>query len=99
MHSHESRLLKSAFQEFVKASDSLSTYYLVLEERIGQLSRELNEKNKELHRSKESFHNILNYLPVGVVVRDGNSSVFANREACKYGYGELSLNLSPDASK
>ncbi len=99
MRSSESRLLKSAFEEFVKASDSLSTYYLVLEERIGQLNRELNEKNRELVRSTESFHNILNSLPVGVVVRDGNSPVFANREARKCGWVEFAGKFAQDSVK
>ena len=70
MQPAESQLLKNAFQEFVKASDSLTNYYLTLENRISQLNMEINEKNKELEKAKESFYNILNSLPVGVVVRD-----------------------------
>jgi signal transduction histidine kinase len=53
MHSTESQLLKNAFQEFVKASDSLSSHYVVLEERINQLNRELSEKNRELEKMRE----------------------------------------------
>ena len=87
MRAHESQLLKDAFQEFVKASDSLSNYYVVLEERINQLNREISEKNRELEKSKASFHHILNSLPIGVVVRDGMSVVFANSEAEKFGVG------------
>lgn len=90
MHSSESRLLKNAFQEFVKASDSLSNYYLVLENRINQLTKEISEKNRELKKAKESFYNILNSLPVGVVVRDGRSTVFTNVEAEKFGWTEFS---------
>ena len=55
----------------MKASDSLSTYYLVLEDRIKQLNQEINEKNKELEKSTQGFYNILNSLPVGVVVQHG----------------------------
>jgi signal transduction histidine kinase len=99
MHSTESRLLKNAFQEFVKASDSLSNYYVILEERINQLNREISEKNRELEKSKESFHNILNSLPVGVVVRDGRTVVFANKEARKFGWTQFSVKFNGDATK
>jgi two-component system sensor histidine kinase FlrB len=100
MHSStESQLLKNAFQEFLKASDSLSTHYVALEERISRLNRELFEKNKELERSRESFHNILNSLPVGVVVREGNCPVFSNREAQKCGWVEISEKLSQDQTR
>ena len=90
MQSSETQLLKNAFQEFVKASDSLSGYYLVLEERIKRLNEEVNEKNKELEKAKEYFYNILNSLPVGVVVQKGESVLFTNREAEKFGWAELS---------
>jgi len=66
----ESQLLKNAFHEFVRASDSLTNYYLSLESRINELNKEINEKNKELEKSREYFYNILNSLPVGVVVCD-----------------------------
>jgi signal transduction histidine kinase len=98
MRSTESQLLKNAFQEFVKASDSLSNYYLVLEERINQLNREISEKNKELERSREYFHNILNSLPVGVVVRDRRAVVFSNREAREFGWAGLAEKFSHDSS-
>ncbi len=89
MQPAETKLLENAFKEFVKASDSLSNYYLILEARINQLNRELSEKNRELERSKEAFYNILNSLPVGVVVQNGKSTVFSNREAEKFGWAEL----------
>jgi len=99
MRANESQLLKNAFQEFVKASDSLSNYYVVLEERIKQLNREISEKNKEIEKSKASFHHILNSLPVGVVVRDGKSVVFANDEAERFGWDEFSMKFSGDSPK
>jgi signal transduction histidine kinase len=90
MQPNESQLLKNAFQEFVKASDSLSSYYVALEDRITHLNREVSEKNRELERAKESFYNILNSLPVGVVVRDQNTAtVFTNREAQRFGWRDL----------
>jgi two-component system sensor histidine kinase FlrB len=93
MQSSERQLLKSAFQEFVKASDSLTGYYLVLEERIRGLNEEINEKNRELEKAKEYFYNILNSLPVGVVVQNGESVLFTNKEAEKFGWAEFSEKL------
>jgi signal transduction histidine kinase len=97
MQPNESQLLKNAFQEFVKASDSLSSYYEALEDRINHLNNEINEKNRELERSKEHFYNILNSLPVGVVVRDNRAAViFTNKEAHKFGWWELAGRLDGD---
>jgi two-component system, sensor histidine kinase FlrB len=97
MQPNESQLLKNAFQEFVKASDSLSTYYEALEDQINQLNNEISEKNRELEKSKEHFYNILNSLPVGVVVRDSKASaVFTNKEAQRFGWWELTGKLDED---
>jgi two-component system sensor histidine kinase FlrB len=85
----ERQLLENAFQEFVRASDTLTNYYLTLENRIAQLTQEVNEKNKELEKAKEGFYNILNSLPVGVVVLDGSSVLFKNRESEKFGWAEF----------
>jgi len=93
MQSTETQLLRNAFQEFVKASDSLSNYYLVLEDRIKELNKEINEKNKELEKEKEGFYNILNSLPVGVVVQHGESTLFTNKEAERFGWPEFSERL------
>lgn len=99
MQPAESQLLKNAFQEFVKASDSLTSYYLNLENRISQLNMEVNEKNKELERAKESFYNILNSLPVGVVVRNRKSAVFANKEAQKAGLTGFAARSLKDSAE
>lgn len=99
MQTTETKLLKNAFREFVKASDSLTNYYVVLENRITQLNKEVNEKNRELEKSKESFYNILNSLPVGVVVQNGKSTVFSNREAEKFGWAEFSVKLDRLSTK
>ena len=99
MQPSETELLKDAFHEFVKASDSLTNYYLVLENRITELNREVNEKNKELEKAKEAFYNILNSLPVGVVVLHGKSTLFTNIEAEKFGWPEFSETLDRDGAK
>jgi signal transduction histidine kinase len=93
MQSSETTLLKNAFEEFVKASDSLSNYYVVLENRIMQLDREISEKNKELEKSQRYFYNILNSLPIGVVVQEGTTTLFTNREAGKFGWAGFSENI------
>jgi two-component system sensor histidine kinase FlrB len=93
MQSTETQLLRNAFQEFVRASDSLSTYYVVLEDRIKELNKEINEKNKELEKAEEGLYNILNSLPVGVVVQHGKSTLFTNKEAERFGWPEFSERL------
>lgn len=95
----ESQLLKNAFHEFVRASDSLTNYYLSLESRINELNKEINEKNKELEKSREYFYNILNSLPVGVVVCDDESTLFTNREAQKSGLTELAAAFHKDSAR
>ncbi len=99
MQPAESQLLKNAFQEFVKASDSLTSYYLNLENRISQLNMEINEKNKELEKAKESFYNILNSLPVGVVVRDDKSTIFTNKEAQRSGLTGFAVKFQKDSEE
>jgi two-component system sensor histidine kinase FlrB len=99
MQPAESQLLKNAFQEFVRASDSLTSYYLNLENRISQLNMEVNEKNKELERAKESFYNILSSLPVGVVVRSRKSAVFTNKEAQRLGLARFAARLQKDSAE
>ena len=74
-------LLESAFHEFSKASDSIISYYSVLESQIGQLKREIEQKNSELLEAKEYLYNILDSLPVGVVVADKKTIVFSNTRA------------------
>ncbi|MGD0229869.1 MAG: ATP-binding protein [Syntrophorhabdales bacterium] len=93
MQTSDTQLLTNAFQEFVKASDSLAGYYLALEDRISQLNKEINEKNKELEKAEEGFYNILNSLPVGVVVQHGRSTLFTNKEAEKFGWPEFCERL------
>ncbi len=93
MQSTETQLLRNAFQEFVRASDSLSNYYLTLEDRIRELNKEINEKNKELEKAEEGFYNILNSLPVGVVVQHGTSTLFTNKEAERFGWPEFAERL------
>ena len=78
----EANLLLEAFQTFTQASSSLETAFLRLQERTRRLSQELAAKNRELKRSlreKEEVQNylarILESLPCGVLVLDGEGGV------------------------
>jgi two-component system sensor histidine kinase FlrB len=90
----EAKLLENAFQEFAKASDSIINYYSVLESRIRQLKKEVDEKNAELEKARGYLYNILNSLPVGVVVTNKTNIIFANKNAEKLGLEVLSDKLN-----
>lgn len=77
----EAKILENAFNEFSKASDSIINHYGTLENQIKELKRELEEKNRALERASEYLYTILDSLPVGVVVVDGKSILFANKNA------------------
>ncbi|MGD9579359.1 MAG: PAS domain-containing sensor histidine kinase [Syntrophorhabdus sp.] len=81
----EAKLLENAFQEFAKASDSIINYYSVLESQIRQLKKEVDEKNTELEKARGYLYNILNSLPVGVVVKNTSNLIFVNKTAEELG--------------
>jgi len=87
----EAKLLENAFQEFAKASDSIINYYGVLESQIRQLKKEIDEKNAELEKAKGYLYNILNSLPVGVVVKNTSHLIFVNKTAEELG-SDIFLN-------
>jgi signal transduction histidine kinase len=95
----EAKLLENAFQEFAKASDSIINYYGVLESQIRQLKKEVEEKNSELEKARRYLYNILNSLPVGVVVTNETNIVFANKNAEKLGSAVFSGKLSNGSQK
>ena len=88
---------ENAFHEFSKASDSIISYYNVLESQIRQLKREIEEKNGELLRAKEYLYTILDSLPVGVVVVDKESILFSNTKAEELGPDGFISNLNNGA--
>lgn len=77
----EAELLKDAFNGFSRASDSIVNYYNVLESQIRLLKEEVESKNRELEKAKEYLHNILDSIPVGIVVIDRKSISFLNKTA------------------
>jgi two-component system sensor histidine kinase FlrB len=95
----EAKLLENAFQEFAKASDSIINYYGVLESQIRQLRKEVEEKNAELERARGYLYNILNSLPVGVVVTNTSNLIFVNKTAEKLGSEVLSGKLHSNGHK
>lgn len=95
----EAQLLENAFQEFARASDSIINYYGVLESQIRQLKKEIEQKNAELEKAKAYLYNILNSLPVGVVVTNKANIVFANKNAEKLGPAVFSGKLNSSVQK
>lgn len=85
--------MENAFQEFSKASNSIISYYNVLESQIRQLKKEIEKKNNELTKAKEYLYNILDSLPVGVVVADKESILFSNTRAEQMGSDGFMANL------
>ncbi len=99
MATAEARLLENAFQEFAKASDSIIHYYTALETQIRELKSEVEEKNRELERSREYFYTILNSLPVGVVVTHNGQTLFSNKNAAHLGSPDFLETLNNGSVK
>ncbi len=83
-------LLKEAFSSFLDASKSLENYFLVLQDRINYLTKELEKKNKELKgflEEKESTNNflktILDSIDEAIMVLDGEKRVMMLNEGAK----------------
>lgn len=77
----QDELLKNAFLEFSKASESLIAYYNLLERKVQELKIEVENKNRELRRAKEYLSLILDSIPLAIAVKDGKRVIFANRKA------------------
>jgi signal transduction histidine kinase len=94
MHDTEAVLLKDAFQEFARASDSIISYYTALEGQIKDLREEVERKNKELERAREYLRDVLDSLPVGVAVIEKKNVVFTNKQAEQMDSGSLITGLN-----
>jgi signal transduction histidine kinase len=99
MATTETQLLQNAFQEFAKASNSIIGYYNALEGQIRELKREVDEKNRELERSREYLYTILNSLPVGVLVRERDRLLFSNKSAERLGTKDFLHDLGSGSTK
>ncbi|MDD5008482.1 MAG: ATP-binding protein [Syntrophorhabdaceae bacterium] len=93
------KLLENAFNEFSRASDSIISYYGILESRIRQLTKEVEEKNAELEKAGDYLNNILDSLPVGVVVLDRKSVIFQNKNAARLTTGGIVPHLNVNGEK
>jgi two-component system, sensor histidine kinase FlrB len=78
----ETKLLLEAFEMFTLASSSLESAFGQLQRKVQRLTEELESKNveleKSLHEKEEAqnyLRNILERLPCGVIVLDGNGDV------------------------
>lgn len=98
MTSPKTDLLENAFSEFTKASDSIISYYNALENQIKELKKEIEQKNGELLQSKEYLHQILNSLPVGVVVAEKKKITFSNIKAEQLGSVGILSKLKSSAN-
>ncbi len=85
------QLLAEAFSDFISASARLELSYRDLQGEVQQLSRELAERNAALNASlaenrqmRQSLEQILDSMPCGVLVLDGEGRIrLANPEASR----------------
>ncbi len=82
LHSDQRGQLERAFQAFNLLSDQLHTSYQVLEQRVGALTAELEETRREREREAryaqslaERLELLLDTLPAGVIVVDGDGVI------------------------
>ncbi len=99
----ELKLLKEAFEKFVKASDELQTSYNQLKERAKNLELELKVVNKKLKKSlreKEKLSsylsNIIEGISVGILILDnrGKITLFNKNMKKKLPFLEKEIKLS-----
>lgn len=67
--------------EFSRASEVLSTYYGLLERQVRELKLEVEQRGRELERSRNELRLILDCLPLGVCLFEGERLLFSNRYA------------------
>lgn len=87
--------LQLAFQEFTALSEQLTSSYNELQNKISHLTVELEEAKRQRAEQLEQkqrisgkLENLLNLLPVGVIVIDGNGSVSSANPSAKGLLGE-----------
>jgi PAS domain S-box-containing protein len=67
-----------------EAEKKLKRYNEILEKRVTERTVELVEANKKLKESEERYRNLLHILPYGIIVRNKDTILFANRITAKY---------------
>lgn len=87
-------LLREAFQGFLEASRKLELYYRTLEERVKELTEELEKSRKEKEGLFELFKEVLESIPCGIVVQIEGKVLALNaqaKEVLKLSGGEVRL--------
>jgi len=80
----EESALAQAFANFTRVAGSLERSYTQLQGEVVRLRRELEERNRELSRTRDYLDGILANLPCGVIVFDSQHRLqMANAEACR----------------
>lgn len=67
-----------------EAEEKLQKYNEILEKRVNERTVELVKSNKKLKESEERYRNLLHILPYGIIVRNKDNILFANRITAKY---------------
>lgn len=67
-----------------EAEEKLQRYNEILEKRVTERTVELVKANKKLKESEERYKNFLHILPYGIIVRNKDTILFANKIAAKY---------------
>lgn len=67
-----------------EAEEKLQKYNEILEKRVTERTVELVKANKKLKESEERYKNLLHILPYGIIVRNKDTILFANKIAAKY---------------
>ncbi len=95
----EKELLRDAFLEFSRASESLIAYYSLLEKTVEALKREIEQKNRELESTKEDLRTILDSLPVAVIVMEEDRVLFSNNRAREMRFEPILERINLDGKK
>lgn len=67
-----------------EAEERLQRYNEILEKRVTERTVELVKANKKFKESEERYKNLLHILPYGIIVRNKDTILFANKIAAKY---------------
>jgi PAS domain S-box-containing protein len=82
MQARSAALLAGEFSEFIAAASRLETSYRELQEQVSQLGMELSERNAalntslaEIERMRQALQQIVDSMPCGVLVVDGDGQI------------------------
>jgi len=67
---HKNFLLQRGFEKFIETAEKLQDSQRRLQLRVDELTREVEEKNRDLERARSYLSSIFASLPIGVLVTD-----------------------------